>query len=397
MYDSPWGGSEELWAAMAEQALQAGIRVSVCLLRPRPDHRKWHALESAGADLFCEPDAWYLRAHRPARVAGVLHYRLGQFLDGRISPLRPFFSTRPDVLLVSDGGSIPGTDVIDAIREQFSHRPYVMLSQANTGEIPETTHRNKAASFYRGAQSALFVAENNLRTTERQLLQKLSNARVIRNPINLSSIDPVDWPRGEAVTLASIARLNVAHKGQDIILEVLSDEQWQHRDWRLSIYGTGEDAAYLQELSAYYGLSDRVAFRGQTDNIREVWQTHQALVLPSRLEGTPLVLVEAMLCGRLVIGTAVAGIPEWIRDGRNGFIADAPTVNCFAAALESAWQQRAHWRDMGRNARQDALLLYDPFPAATLLSIMMEAMRVDQGKLNSEETVTRRVYDRAGS
>lgn len=388
MCGSAWGGSEELWAGMAQHALREGIRVSVCLLRPRPDHQKWKTLASAGADLFCQPShAWYLQAQRSARVAGVLHYRLGQFLRERISPLRPFFSTQPDVLLVSDGGSIPRTDVIDAIRKQFTSKPYVILSHNNFGEIPETPHRKQAASFYRGARSALFVSESNRRTTERQLLQKLSNARIVRNPVNLSSISPIEWPTDEIVRLASVARLKVAHKGQDILLEVLSDQRWQDRDWRLSIYGTGEDGTYLEALSNYYGLSHRVAFRGQTDDIRAVWQAHQALVLPSRVEGTPLALVEAMLCARPAIGTAIAGIPEWIRDGQNGFIADAPTVNSYATALETAWQRRAKWPEMGRNAARDALLLLDPSPADTLLSIVTEAAQADQKTCKSQMAV----------
>src|ERR1700746_1955216 len=102
MHRVPWGGSAELGAGPADQALHAGIRVSVYIVRQRPNHHRWRSLESAGADLFCEPSAWYLQNHRPARVAGVLHHWLGRFIDDRISPLLRFFSTRPDVVLVSD-------------------------------------------------------------------------------------------------------------------------------------------------------------------------------------------------------------------------------------------------------------------------------------------------------
>jgi L-malate glycosyltransferase len=368
-----WGGGEELWADMALSASQSGIRVSVCLLRPWPNHSKWLALKRAGADLFCESESPYLRAQRPARLAGVLHQKLGEFVANRLSPSRPFLSTRPDVLLVNDGGLLPSISFIDTIRERFSPKPYVVLSQANRGQIVETTYRNKAAAFYREAHAALFVSESNLHATEQQLLQKLPNARVVRNPVNLTTPDPVEWPKHQAIKLASVARLYVVEKGQDILLEVLSHQQWRHRDWHLSLFGTGSDADYLQGLSAYYGLTNRVSFCGQTEDIRKVWETHHALMLPSRSEGTPLAMVEAMLCGRPVIGTAVAGIPEWVRDGRSGFIADAATVKSFSAALENAWQQRARWPEMGRNAREDALLLYDPSPGETLLSIIIDA------------------------
>src|SRR5215472_1377467 len=376
MSGGPWGGSEELWADTAHLALRAGLRVSICLpFRPRPSHKKWEALEAAGAETFCYRIARrYIRARQFARLVGTLHQDLGGQLRQRLSPLPAFFSTQPDVLLISEGGSIPPVAVIDSVRQLHIPKPYVILSESNFGEIPETTARRQAAAFYKGARSALFVSESNRRDTERQLIQRLSNARVVRNPINLKCIDPVPWPAGRLLCFASIARLNASAKGQDILFEVLNDRRWRDRDWRLSIYGRGVEENYFQELSAFYGLDKRVTFRGQTEDIRGVWHTHHALVLPSRVEGTPLAMVEAMLCARPIIGTAVAGIPEWVRHGHSGFIADAPTVSSYSAALETAWQQRVHWPAIGTHAREDALRWYDPSPEQTLLNILTESV-----------------------
>jgi L-malate glycosyltransferase len=376
MTGAPWGGSEELWADTAQLALRAGFRVSVCLpLRPRPCHRKWETLEAAGANTFCYAIAGrYIRARQLARAVGTLHRGLGGHLLQRLSPLPAFFSSRPDVLLISDGASIPDLTVIHSVRQYHVPKPYVILSESNLGEIPETTVRRQAAAFYRSAHRALFVSESNLRATERQLIEKLANARVVRNPINVKCIDPVPWPVDSPIRFASIARLNASAKGQDILLQVLNDSRWHNRDWQLSLYGQGDDETYLQELSAFYGLNNRVKFRGQTEDIRNVWQTHHALLLPSRAEGTPLAMVEAMLCARPVIGTAIAGIPEWVRHGRSGFIADAPTVSSYASALEIAWQQRAQWQTIGTQAREDALRLYDPAPEHTLLNILTEVV-----------------------
>jgi glycosyltransferase involved in cell wall biosynthesis len=307
-------------------------------------------------------------------MVSALHHGLGRPLRERQSPLPSFFSTQPDILFISEGGSIPDVAVIDSVRQHHVPKPYVILSECNLGDIPETTVRRQAASFYRNAHCALFVSESNLRATERQLLERLARARVVRNPINLKCIDPVPWPVERPLRLASVARLLASAKGQDILFEVLNEARWRHRDWHLSLYGRGKDEVYFQELSGFYGLDDRITFHGQTEDIREVWQTHHALVLPSRVEGTPLAMVEAMLCARPVVGTAVAGIPEWVRHGRSGFIADAPTVSSYAVALETAWQQRARWQTMGTHAREDALRLYEPTPEHTLLNILTETV-----------------------
>jgi hypothetical protein len=126
------------------------------------------------------------------------------------------------------------------------------------------------------------------------------------------------------------------------------------------------------------------------------WQTHHALVLPSRVEGTPLAMVEAMLCARPVIGAAVAGIPEWVRHGRSGFIADAHTVSSYASALETAWQQRAQWRTIGTYVREDALRLYDPAPEHPLLNILTESVGTHKVLAGIRESATASSLDGVG-
>ena len=375
MDGSPWGGSEELWANTAARALQAGFRVSVCIpLRRRPHHEKLNSLERSGADLFCLPETrGYFRLRELSSLVRALHNGTGRFFREYLSPLPGFFATKPDVVLISDGASLPAAEIIEAVSRRYASKPYIILSQANVGGVTTDVHREQVLTLYQNARWALFVSENNLRATERQLARKLLNGRVVRNPVNLNSSDPIPWPEEQTYKLASVARLAVATKGQDILFEALSDQKWQERDWRLSLYGSGDDAAYLQDLATFYGLNDRISFNGQITDVRSIWRDHHALVLPSRAEGTPLAMVEAMLCARPVIATAVAGIPEWVRHGRNGFLAHAPVAECFAATLETAWRQRTRWQVMGINARRDALALYDPAPADTLLSIITNA------------------------
>jgi glycosyltransferase involved in cell wall biosynthesis len=370
-----WGGSEELWAAAAHCALRKGIGVSVYIRRPYTSHRKWLELRRSGAELTSDSSSSWIRARVLGR-ADLLHHRVGRYL--RTKPFRAFLAGNFDVVLVSDGANCPPAEVIDAVNECASKR-YVILSQSNAGNIFEDDgYRRKLARFYQGAFISLFVSEANLKMTERQLAHKLPNARVIRNPVSLESLDPLPWPSEEQIAFACVARLKPAHKGQDILLEALSDARWRKRHWRLTLYGTGPDATYLRELSEHFGLRDRVSFFGQTEDIRAIWQTHHALLLPSRLEGMPLAVVEAMICGRPVVGTSIGGMPEWIRDGRNGFLACAPTGEAYAEALERAWRRRSEWQEIGREARLNALRLHDPAPGDTLLSILLQAERAGQ-------------------
>jgi glycosyltransferase involved in cell wall biosynthesis len=72
--------------------------------------------------------------------------------------------------------------------------------------------------------------------------------------------------------------------------------------------------------------------------------------MPSRLEGLPLAMVEAMLCARPVVATDVAGHSEILEDGISGFLADAPTSVSMARALERFWERRSELKKMGESA-----------------------------------------------
>jgi glycosyltransferase involved in cell wall biosynthesis len=137
-----------------------------------------------------------------------------------------------------------------------------------------------------------------------------------------------------------------------LLLEVLSLPHWRERKVRVSLIGEGPNERVLRRRTEQLKLTS-VEFLGYQDSIEEVWSRHHALVLPSRQEGMPLALVEAMLCGRPCIVTDVAGHKELVRDGINGFLAKAPTVELLEQAMNRAWDNRSRLREMGETAASD--------------------------------------------
>jgi glycosyltransferase involved in cell wall biosynthesis len=198
---------------------------------------------------------------------------------------------------------------------------------------------------------------------------------VVRNPISATDLDPVPWPEASQARFACVSRLDASDKGQDLLFAVLAGEPWRSRDWVLRLYGQGRHESYLKELLAHYHLSDRVEFRGHVSDVRKIWDDNHALVLPSRCEGTPIALVEAMLWGRPALVTDVGGNAEWVSEPRNGVVAEGLTVKSFGAAMERFWQARESWPTLGENARADALKLFDPASERTYLQMLIEAAR----------------------
>jgi glycosyltransferase involved in cell wall biosynthesis len=74
--------------------------------------------------------------------------------------------------------------------------------------------------------------------------------------------------------------------------------------------------------------------------------------LPSRYEGLPLALVEAMWCARAAVVTNVGGNAELCVDGETGFVSPAANVAAFSEAMERAWDRREEWAEMGQAARE---------------------------------------------
>jgi glycosyltransferase involved in cell wall biosynthesis len=182
-----------------------------------------------------------------------------------------------------------------------------------------------------------------------------------------------NYPDGEICELACVGRLRVSEKGQHLLLASLAQEQWTARPYRLSIYGAGPDHKYLEELVAFYGLSDKVRLAGHTSDILGIWERAHLAIQPSFTEGAPQSLIEAMLCRRACVATGVGGIPDWVEDGRSGFLAPAATLTHLSVALERAWENRHRWKEMGEDARQACLAKRDPDPAGTLLALVGQA------------------------
>jgi len=368
----PWGGSEELWAAAAEKALAQGHEVVISAMRLNVPSERLEALSKKGARVyyrrgFIDP-AWK-RNERILRKILI-------FLQNRISnPFRKVFLARPEITVYT-GAAYSMTlnkELFDGLIERGI--PYIMNIQVNVeyGRPVNNEEAEYLKCIYKMAAASAFVSHRNQQTAERHLLTRISNARVVLNPVNLSDTSLLPIPSFDGgVKLAIVANLLVNHKGHDLAFEMMSMPKWRSRDLTLHIYGSGFDEAYLREMAGFFHLEEKVFFHGRSTNIRQVWADNHALLLPSLNEGTPLAVVEAMLCGRPVITTDVGGNAEWIRDGVDGFIADGANIHSLDKAMEAAWQRRHEWAVMGRSAHQRAASRYDNDPGDTFLKLILE-------------------------
>lgn len=258
-----------------------------------------------------------------------------------------------DLVVVSQGANTDGLAWMEEARAA-GHKYAVIAEGAAEFSWPDDETAGRLAESYEGASGAYFVSQSNLDLSRRQFATPLCRARVIRNPFNVRYDAAPAWPDEcpEGLFLACLGRLDVATKGQDLLLEVLALPLWRERKVRVSLIGKGVNERLLRRRAEQLNLAS-VVFMGFQNDIEAVWSRHHALVLPSRQEGMPLTLVEAMLCGRAGIVTDVGGNRELVQDSVNGFLAKAPTVELLDEAMNRAWESRARLREMGRRAAED--------------------------------------------
>ena len=229
--------------------------------------------------------------------------------------------------------------------------PFVTIMQANKEAV---WYQDEIARRYRRATAearrCFFVSEGNRILSEKQIGGEYRNAEIVRNPVNLEWDISLPWPAlgpSGKWHFASVGRLYPAAKGQDLLLEALAAPAWQERPWRLSasmatarrgIAWSGWPGSSELPMSRVCGFA----------TVPDIWAANHLLVMPSRFEGLPLAMVEAMLCARPVVATDVAGHKEIIEEGVTGFLADAPTAASVATALERFWDRRAEAEEIGR-------------------------------------------------
>lgn len=376
-----WGGCDPLWLCAAEDALADGHSVGICLSRGNATIARTEHLLSSDASLFWRKQQrnihWRLRRWLINRLkeSSVAFLRLlGERWRSRTSELRQLFEWKPDVIIVNLSVIYDCYTLPNLAEELFKYKiPYVTITHvANDFQLPDSQMRRVTRDVEQNAKAALFVSNGTLRMVERHLACGLPNASIIRNPVNIKETTALPMPLSDAAEFAFVGRLENGSKGLDLLFEALALEQWKCRQWRLILHGEGYDKAYLEDLSEYYNIKDKVVFSGYSNDIRHVWQNAHLLVLPSRTESAPLALVEAMLCGRPAVVTDVGGVIEWAKEPDTAFVAEAATTYSIAAAMERAWHARGEWETMGLRAHEYAISRIDPSPGRTLVDLAIE-------------------------
>lgn len=347
-----WGGSEELWARCIPLLQSRGFQIAVLKNKINYNHSKFIDLDQIGVSLH-EITPKLAQTNPLLHKVNKLYTKIARKLFRDDEFVWPFtqklLKINPDMVIISQGINFDG---LGMAYQCLKHNiPYVVVAQKAVDFYwPEFFNRPHMIQALQTALKCFFVSHHNHRLTEEQFGLRLNNALVIHNPVKISNgIIPYPVADGK-FRLACIGRLFILDKGQDILLRILAQDKWKERPITVSFIGTGGDAEGLQAMAKLLDVKN-VEFIGHVDDIENLWRNYHALLLPSRSEGLPLAMIEAMAAGRTVIVSNAGGNAEVISDGVNGYIGIANEAS-FEEAMERAWVNRAEWQNIGLRASE---------------------------------------------
>lgn len=163
----------------------------------------------------------------------------------------------------------------------------------------------------------------------------------------------------ERLLLGVVGRLHV-QKGQDVLLEALATMSAERRAGiACLLIGAGERESALRARCRELGLEDCVVFTGMRTDIPRLVASLDIFVMPSRSEGLPIALLEAMASRCAVLCTSVGSIPGVVRDGESGLLVPPENPQALRQGLERLLDQPQLRVLLGERARQQAVGGFD--------------------------------------
>jgi len=157
---------------------------------------------------------------------------------------------------------------------------------------------------------------------------RAGSIRSIPNGVPNPGHDDSLRPPGAEFVVGAVGRFH-AQKAFDVLIRAVAQLPGAH----LVLVGDGEERMALERLAADLGISDRLVVTGWSEAAASCLGSFDVVAIPSRYEGLPLVLLEAMLSGRAIVATGVGSILDALQDGETGLVVPVDNADALADAL----------------------------------------------------------------
>lgn len=333
------GGGQRIVSYITDHLLKIGEKV--CLLSP-DSGTFTQAISAKGVPVFFKPMRKTYHLHDALAIAKLIKREKIDFLHTHslgagnvLSRLGGLFSGRPVISHVHGENNYNANPLIRRY-QQFLDRATLSASQ----KIIAVSEKTKQNLVHEGIDpSKIEIILNGV-----EIPPQLSQARK-------SVFQEFSIPENAAVA-ACIGQL-CQTKGQDLLIEACAILEQQNQTLVLLL--VGEDLQHhglyqkkLKELAQAHGIENRIRFIGLRQDVPRLIQASNFVVLPSRIEGLPLVILEAMASAKPVIATDVGGISEVVIHQKTGLLVNPGSKENLAKALRVLLENPRSAEQMGQ-------------------------------------------------
>jgi len=259
--------------------------------------------------------------------------------------------------------SVIRNDNPDAIIS-FMHETNVIVLLSNIGTgIPaivseHTTPVRRTKLFWSVARSIVYLLADRITVLSeyfkahyvRWLQYKIV---VIPNPVIPVAASEIGVTSTERKRILAVGRL-VELKGFDVLIHAFTEVASLYPEWDVVILGAGPEFEKLNNLIEELGLLGRITLVGYVEDVVSFYRACDIFVLSSRIEGFPMVLLEAMLNGLPVIATDCSeAINEIVENGVNGIVVPPDSVESLRDALVELISNEPKMREFGTESCKD--------------------------------------------
>lgn len=350
----PWGGSEELWSKVALH-LSGTYKIAVLI-------KKWkNAPMQIGEFMENNVEVFYKPVNKEKIFIKVVLNKFKHKFGFKKNKLKNDFNSVKNIqdfdLVVLSVGNHSDSKILEYTNYlKILNKSYLIIVQLATDlQYLDDNILLGLKEAYENAKGVCYLCEDNLKIIEMQFGFVLANKIKIDNPFNFGQnyVLPLEQ---QNYNVACVASFTTFHKGQELLLRSISNQKWQERNIIFNLYGSGINENQIRRLIKIYKLENKVNLKGYEPDINKIWKENIVCIMPSRMEGQSLAMLEAMSFGRMVISTKVGDAQRLVKHNETGFLINAPTVEFIEIALDQAWESRTNWVEMGKLSRKH---LYD--------------------------------------
>lgn len=233
--------------------------------------------------------------------------------------------------------------------------PYIYLNKCKcfhtAHNIPQKEGKKIYKFFYKEKIKLIGISE-----TIAQMIKEFYNIKysipVIYNPVNLSKFTEIIPAKSDNITVLIIVARLCSQKNHKLLLEAFSMAIKECKNIQLKIVGDGTLKNELVEYANNLGISEKIEFLGQRDDIPYLLKSSDIFVLSSLWEGLPLSVLEAMAAGLPIISTDVGGIKDIVKD--NGILVENGNAEKLCEAIIKLAKDNSLREKMGKKSLEHA-------------------------------------------